>query len=115
MDDDRARELLAGERRRLQQMREEASANLAGVVEMGEQEWSDASETEVDEQTNRALGGLADERWEALVRAEERLAAGRYGRSVRSGEPIPDERLEADPLAELTVAEAEAEGTRQLG
>jgi len=27
---------------------------------------------------------------------------------VRSGQPIPDERLEADPLAELTVEEAAA-------
>jgi hypothetical protein len=28
--------------------------------------------------------------------------------SVHSGQPIPDERLEADPLAELTVQEAAA-------
>jgi RNA polymerase-binding transcription factor DksA len=28
---------------------------------------------------------------------------------VRSGEPIPDGRLEADPAAELTVAEAAAQ------
>ena len=27
---------------------------------------------------------------------------------MRSGRPIPDERLEADPLAELTVEEAAA-------
>jgi RNA polymerase-binding transcription factor DksA len=47
-------------------------------------------------------------RWAALGRAEARLAAGSYGRSVRSGQPIPDERLEADPLAELTVEEAAA-------
>jgi hypothetical protein len=36
------------------------------------------------------------------------LTAGSYGRSVRSGQPIPDERLAADPLAELTVEEAAA-------
>jgi hypothetical protein len=30
-------------------------------------------------------------------------------RTVRSGRKIPDERLEADPLAELTVEEAAAE------
>jgi hypothetical protein len=42
----------------------------------------------------------------ALERAEAWLAAGSYGRSVRSGQPIPDERLEADPLAELTGEEA---------
>jgi hypothetical protein len=39
-------------------------------------------------------------------RRRARLAAGGYGRSVRSGQPIPDERLAADPLAELTVQEA---------
>jgi hypothetical protein len=45
----------------------------------------------------------------ALLAAEQaRLAAGTYGRSVRSGQSIPDERLEADPLAELTVEEAAA-------
>jgi hypothetical protein len=37
-----------------------------------------------------------------------RLAAGTYGASVLSGRPIPDERLEAFPLAELTVEEAAA-------
>jgi DnaK suppressor protein len=42
----------------------------------------------------------------AIERAEQRLAAGTYGQSVRSGDPIPDERLEADPSAELTVEEA---------
>jgi DnaK suppressor protein len=41
----------------------------------------------------------------ALERAEARLAAGTYGLSIESGEPIPDERLEANPLAERTVTE----------
>jgi RNA polymerase-binding transcription factor DksA len=53
-----------------------------------------------------AVDQLLQARWAALGRAETRLAAGSYGRSVRSGQPIPDERLEADPLAELTVQEA---------
>jgi hypothetical protein len=51
---------------------------------------------------------LLGARWAALQRAEARLAAGSYGRSVRSGQAIPDERLEADPLTELTVQEAAA-------
>jgi hypothetical protein len=37
-----------------------------------------------------------------------------YGFSVLSGRPLPDERLEAFPLAELTVEEA-AERDRDLG
>jgi DnaK suppressor protein len=42
---------------------------------------------------------------EAVARAEKRLADGTYGLSVESGEPIPDERLEAYPTAERTVEE----------
>ena len=41
----------------------------------------------------------------AVVRAEARIADGTYGISVESGERIPDERLEAEPLAERTVQE----------
>ena len=44
----------------------------------------------------------------ALDRALQRVEDGTYGRSIRSGAPIPDERLEADPAAELTVQEAAA-------
>ena len=49
--------------------------------------------------------GLRD-RLAALDRALQRVEDGSYGRSIRSGVPIPDERLEADPAAELTVQEA---------
>jgi DnaK suppressor protein len=48
------------------------------------------------------------DRLDAIERALQRLDDGTYGRSVRSGEPIPDERLEADPAAELTIDEARA-------
>ena len=44
-----------------------------------------------------------------MERAEARLAAGTYGLSVQSGEPIPDERLEVVPTAELTVEEERAQ------
>ena len=46
----------------------------------------------------------------ALERAEARLAAGTYGLSIESGEPIPDERLEIVPTAERTVAEEQRRG-----
>ena len=35
----------------------------------------------------------------AIKQAEKRLALGTYGVSIESGEPIPDERLEAHPTA----------------
>jgi len=43
----------------------------------------------------------------AVERAEERLADGSFGLSIDSGEPIPDERLEAVPTAERTIEEQE--------
>ena len=42
---------------------------------------------------------------DAVERAEKRIDAGTYGLSVLSGEPIPEERLEAYPTAERTVDE----------
>jgi DnaK suppressor protein len=57
--------------------------------------------------------GLADElreRLAAIARAEQRLADGSYGRSVDSGEPIPDGRLEIIPWAERTAAEQQRLG-----
>ena len=44
----------------------------------------------------------------------QRVEDGSYGRSIRSGAPIPDERLEADPAAELTVQEAEDDQAADL-
>jgi DnaK suppressor protein len=55
-----------------------------------------------------AIADSLRERLAALDRALKRLDDGTYGRSVRSGVAIPDERLEADPAAELTVEEARA-------
>ena len=37
---------------------------------------------------------------------------GTYGLSIESGQPIPDERLEALPTAELTVEEERARNQR---
>jgi hypothetical protein len=64
--------------------------------------------TNASESLNYQLRSLRD-RLTALDRALHRLDDGSYGRSIRSGVPIPDERLEADPAAELTVEEAAAD------
>jgi DnaK suppressor protein len=42
---------------------------------------------------------------EAIDRAEQRIEEGTYGKSVISGDPIPDERLEALPWADRLVEE----------
>jgi RNA polymerase-binding transcription factor len=69
---------------------------------------SDLYQDELDE-------GRADDlrdQLAAVERAEQRLAAGTYGRSIESGQPIPDDRLEALPTAELTADEERARRTR---
>ncbi len=55
-----------------------------------------------------AIAESLRDRLAKLDRALKRLDDGSYGRSVRSGAPIPDDRLEADPAAELTIEEAGA-------
>ena len=103
MDPERARELLAGERDRI----ERALARL-GHQDTGEPAEDNPANLASDLYQDELDEGLADDLREdlaALERAEARLAAGTYGRSIESGEPIPDERLEALPTAERTVEE----------
>src|SRR5262249_22277160 len=110
MDDEEARELLSAERERVQQLIDHtASASRDDRVAANDEggDMTDPAEPLVNEQVDDAvLAGLRD-RLGAVERAEQRLAEGTYGRSVRSGAVIPDERLRADPAAELTVEEAE--------
>ena len=105
MDQARARALLAAERARLQRLLQ-ADTGKPQAAELGD-EVDDADRRNAEE-TGMAVDQLLRARWAALGRAEARLAAGTYGRSVARGQAIPDERLEADPLAELTVQEAAA-------
>ncbi|MGO9823321.1 MAG: TraR/DksA family transcriptional regulator [Solirubrobacteraceae bacterium] len=105
MDPERARELLARERARIEQALAavEGEGPLEGDdrVEPGDYDSEDLYQDEYNQ------GRAEDLRRElaALERAEARLADGTYGLSVESGEPIPDGRLEARPLAERTVEE----------
>ena len=105
MDEQRARELLAAERRRIEAAG--AAQGSADAEAFAEQE--EPGERDSEDLFEKELGvGLSEdlaERLAALERAERRLAEGTYGRSVLSGERIPDERLEALPTAELTVEE----------
>jgi DnaK suppressor protein len=114
MDQAQARALLAGERARLQRLLQ-AETGQPPPDELSDE--IDDADRRNAEQTDLAVDQLLRARWAALQRAEARLAAGSYGRSVRSGQPIPDERLAADPLAELTVEEAAAaeRGTLEEG
>jgi DnaK suppressor protein len=105
MDAKRGRELLAAQRRRIEQaladLHEAESGRELSDEDQPPDQATDLTELEYDEGSHDEV----DRELAALERAEARFAAGTYGRSIESGEPIPDERLEADPLAELTIEE----------
>ena len=104
MEPQRARELLARERERIERLlpklAHEDTGEPADEADPGNLA-ADLYQDELDE-------GLSDDLREELAaveRAEARLAAGTYGLSIESGKPIPDERLEALPTAERTAEE----------
>jgi RNA polymerase-binding transcription factor len=107
VDPDRAAELLRAERARIERAlvtREHQDDGEEQDVQDPGNLASDLYQDELDE----GLRSDLEARLAAVTRAEERLAAGTYGLSVESGEPIPDERLEVFPTAELTVDEERA-------
>jgi DnaK suppressor protein len=108
MNETKAAELLEAERKEVIALLDEidvaAGNDRAGANEQGDMADSEESLT-AEEQESAVNEGLRL-RLATIERAQQRLRDGTYGRSVRSGLPIPDERLEADPAAELTVDEA---------
>jgi DnaK suppressor protein len=109
VDKARARALLEQERRRLDLLGRAVSRDHDDAVAASSPEDPmNGAGRRVAEEASEALSERLRDRWGALERAEARLAAGTYGASILSGRPIPDERLEAFPLAELTVEEAAA-------
>ena len=111
MDEAQARALLETERAEVTQLLgdTESAQEQDRAAEDEEAETGDSA----DAATYLTAEGMDDstadtlrDRLAAIDRALKRLDDGTYGRSVRSGVPIPDERLEADPAAELTVEEA---------
>jgi DnaK suppressor protein len=110
MDQDRARALLTTEREevtaRLKEAEQAVEEDRESETEMGPGDAADLAQPLEDEALDSAIRDRMRDRLDAIDRALRRLDEGTYGRSVRSGQPIPDERLEADPAAELTVEEA---------
>jgi DnaK suppressor protein len=112
MEKARAKELLQTERVRVEQLLADMEAVGADDRTAADQpgDMFDSAEPLTREGTDEAVQTELQERLAAIDRAERRLEDGTYGTSVRSGEPIPDDRLEADPTAELTVEEAQQAG-----
>jgi DnaK suppressor protein len=108
MDDSTAAALLLAEKTRVLDLLRDASVagedDREGANELGDRD--DPATSLTSEEQNDAVAEQLRERLAAIERAEQRLFDGTYGRSVRSGAVIPDERLEADPAADLTADEA---------
>jgi DnaK suppressor protein len=105
MDAERAGALLKGERDRIESAL--AALDLDGPLE-GSEHREPGDKNSEDLYLDELNAGRAEQlhaELAAVERAESRLAAGTYGLSVESGEPIPDGRLEAVPTAERTLEE----------
>jgi DnaK suppressor protein len=107
MEERRARDLLDRARERieraledLERARREEAEEIATATDP-----ADDAELIEEEQVDTALAEQLKEELAAVERAEGRLREGTYGISIESGEPIPDQRLEAIPWAERTTEE----------
>jgi DnaK suppressor protein len=107
MDADRAAELLQAERQRIERALSRLRAEDDGEPADEYDPANNAADLYQDEY-DEGRGEDLRNQLAALERAEQRLAVGTYGISVESGVPIPDERLEAVPTAELTADEERA-------
>jgi RNA polymerase-binding transcription factor len=107
MDTARAKELLASERARIERALSRLGRQESGELSDDSDPADRATDLYQDELDEGLSNDLRDE-LAAVERAEARLANGTYGVSVESGNPIPDDRLEARPTAELTIEEEQA-------
>ncbi len=107
-----ARQRLLAERADVAQLLTDAETSASQDRE-GEDEprdYGDAAQPLTAQGMDDALAEGFRDRLATIDRALKRLDDGTYGTSVRSGALIPDERLDADPAAELTVEEARERG-----
>jgi DnaK suppressor protein len=105
MDDDRARELLARERERIEHALAQLHNTPDEELSHTDQHLGDAGSELFENERDQGLSERLREELEGVERAEQRLAEGTFGISVKSGQPIPDDRLEAMPWADRTVEE----------
>jgi len=116
MEDETARELLRQERTRTDRLLSDAMGEGSDDRTAANQpgDMFDSAEPLTREGVDDSVIAQLQRHMAAIDRAEERLKAHTYGKSVRSGNPIPDDRLRADPTAELTVEEARQVGNETL-
>lgn len=109
MDLNKAKQLIVSERKRIEDLllisADDTRDDSAAEREAGGGD-VDAAQPLEHEAMGIAIYSSLRQRLAALDRAERRISEGSYGKSLESGLAIPDERLEIDPAAELTVEEA---------
>jgi DnaK suppressor protein len=101
MDPERARARLTEEKTRIER---ELGEHRSRAADEPEDSGDQANELE-QASTDSALREDLEQTLEAIEKAEARLEEGKYGVSVVSGDPIPDERLEVIPWADRNVGE----------
>jgi len=122
MDPDRARKRLEEERERLERIRDslagdpEMTGDASAIDELSsaDQHPGDIGTETFEHEKNQSLLESVNAQLTDIEAAFERLEKGSYGKSVLSGEPIGDDRLEAVPYARYTVQE-QAEIERSAG
>ena len=107
MDAERAAELLSAERARIEQALAELGRGADAELSHVDQHVADEGSELFEQERDAGFAVRLREELAAVERAEARLAAGDYGVSIESGEPIPDARLELIPWAERTAEEQE--------
>jgi DnaK suppressor protein len=105
VEEQRAHELLATQRRRIEQALAELARGGGDELSHLDQHLADGGSELFEQERDSGIATRLRAELAAVQRAERRLAEGTYGRSIESGMPIPDERLEALPTAERTVEE----------
>jgi DnaK suppressor protein len=110
MDVNRARESLLRERAEVESLlkdeRESGVEDRQAEADGATGDMADVAQPLTQEYEDESISERLTERLEAIDRALQRIKDGTYGLSIKSGKPIPDDRLEADPAAELTIEEA---------
>lgn len=111
MDPTRARRLLEAERERLtalrdghtgQHLEESLADSPSELTAFGQHPGDVASET-AEREKDLSVREHVEAQLREVDAAFQRLDEGRYGVCEATGEPIPDERLEAEPTARYTV------------
>ncbi|VXC21699.1 TraR/DksA C4-type zinc finger protein [Aeromicrobium sp. 9AM] len=112
MDHTRAQTLLHQEEHAARQMLATLSRDFTGIVDASADSNADdehdpeGSTIAFERSQVGALIEQAERRLAEIDAARARLDAGTYGRCEVCGEPIPDGRLEARPVARTCVAHA---------